>query len=815
VVAGLGPFAADLRIAVRTLVRRPLFLIVSVVTIGIGVGAVTAIFSIVDGVLWRPLPYRSADRIVRVGGTFPDGSLGPVSPAMYFDWRAGTASFDGLAGVYRQQLDLAGTGEPERFDAIGASAGFADVFGVELALGRWFSAEEDAPGAPPVVVLDHGLWQHRWGGDPGVLGSTLTLNGQPFTVIGVLSSKFVPPEGLGRGLGEAVLWFPLARIDRDLTDRGNYFIRVVGRLKEGVSAVEARSEVTALTTALVESYGSDEPGEDFGVQLDALRDATVGSASATLIPLFGAVALLLLIACVNVLNLVIARNADRAREFGVRLALGAGRVALLRQLVAESLVLSVVGCGIGVLLARAGVDLFTLYSTGDIPRMTELVVDGRVLVFALALSAGLPFLLGLLPALGLRKDGLAGLAGAVRGVGGSCATARTRTALVVAETALALVILMGAGLLLASFARLVRVDPGFRAEDVAVVHVGATARYDEPASRLAYFNEMKAAIGSIPGVGAVGLSSALPFGDTGMGGSIQLEGWTDEVPPRFERWQLVDEDFLPVLGVEALPGGRLFEAGDLVGGPSVVVINEAFARRYWPGEDAVGRRLQIISTGPEAPWRTVIGVVRDFKQQRLSAATQPEVYVPFTQSRVVFNEVDLAVSSTNGTAVLAPALREAVWRVDPDQPIAWISTLEARIGRSTRRARFYAVLLSTFGIVALTLAVVGIYGTVSWNVGRRTPELGIRMVLGASSRSIVRRIVGRTAAAIGTGILIGAVAASAVSGVLDSLLFGVGPTDPATFAAVAGALLGAGVLAAWLPALRASRIDPAASMRSD
>ncbi|MDX1394500.1 MAG: ADOP family duplicated permease [Gemmatimonadota bacterium] len=812
-VSGVG---GDLLHSLRAMRRRPQFFTAAVLTVALGTGATTTMFSVADGVLWRPLPYASPERLVLVGGTWPDGGLAPLTPPMFRDWARETRSFESLAGALRQQLDLVAEGEPKRFSAGAVSASLAPLLGVAPALGRWFAAAEDAPGSERVVVLGDLAWRTAWAADPAIIGRSVVLNERPHTVIGVMPPGFRPPEGLR--IGETEMWLPLAHADIDLDSHDNAFVRALGRLAPGASAEAAHAELSSLSDRLIGGYPARGVYEDFEVSQVSLHRETVGDIGPTLLVFLGSVGLLLLIACANVAHLFLIRGTERRSELAVRAALGARGSRLARQLMTESLVVAASGGALGLALATLGVRAFSAWGPSGIPRAVEIGVDHRVLLFSLALATVTALAFGFAPARrAARVHPSAALKASGPGSGGG-RTGRSRRLLVVAETGLTLVLLVGSGLLINTFVRLARVDPGFSTDGVIAMNLSLRSSYESRESRLQAYREIGERLAGVPGVAASGFSNGLPFGGGGSAGSLVVEGRVvdEDAPERYVGWQLVDDGYLSTLGVVAREGG-LLTAADMRDGATRVLVNEAFASEFWPGERGVGRRLKIIRTGPEDPWLEVIGVIPDLNQGNLARAAAPEVYLPYTQPPFIFPRMTFVAraGAEGGSSALIPLMRQVVWDVDGAQPIDWVVPLEDRIAGSLVRPRFYALLLTTFATVALALALVGVYGTTAYSVGQRRRELAIRLALGASGGGVVRLVMRETCALLAIGILVGLASALGLSRVLGSLLYGVTGIDPATYGAVTLLLAFAAALAAYGPARRAGRRDPTVALRAN
>jgi putative ABC transport system permease protein len=804
----LSNVGRDIRHALRDYARHPGFTLACLLTLALGIGATTTIFSIVDAVLLRPLPYAGADRLVQVGMQFGEIQVSSGSPPDFFDIRDRAQSFDALAAARMQWLDLAGSGEPERFDAVGVTASYFDVLGVRPALGRTFEASADRPGEEAVVVLSHGVWRRRFGGDPAVVGRTLQLNGRPWTVIGVLPASFVPPSAVYH---EGVsMWFPLGQVEDDLTDRGNAFVQMIGRLTPAATLASARSELAAIAAALDAEYPT---GDARTFWLEDLHTRTVGEVGGRLYVLLGAVAFLLLIACANVANLFLVRATERSREIAVRAALGAGRRRIIGQLLTESAVLGLAGGGVGVLLAVAGLGAFRAFGPGDVPRLAEAAIDLRVLGFALAVSLATSIAFGLAPAVAgvrarlsetLRESGRGGTAGRARQT--------LRGALVVVQIGVALVLLVGAGLLINSFVRLSRVDAGFDPESVVWLRVQLPERYETPEARVLFFERLQERLAALPGVTATGAIHGLPLDGNRSIISAVFEG-AEAVPeneqPRFPHHS-VTAGYFDALAIP-IRAGRAITPADVSGGPPVAVVSETFARTHWPDGPAVGRRLRI---GGAEQWTTVVGVAGDVRHHDLTQPPEPLLYRPLAQATRTNVTYALRYGRAEQGALLRGA-REAVWAMDPTIPLDRFGTLPAHVRGALVQPRFYTLLLAGFGAVALGLAFVGLYGTLAYVVRARARELGIRVALGAARRDVHRSVVGQGMLLAVIGIALGGAAAIAASRALAALVFGVTPTDVPTFLAVVAAMALVALAACWLPARRAARTDPVTALRAE
>ena len=805
----LEDLARDVRYAIRTLRRAPGFTAVAVLSLALGVGANTAVFGIVDAVLLRPLPYPAPERLVSV--LVKDAAEERASSLSDADFVALEAarSLERFGVYFRTPggITLTGLGEPEQLEASWVSAGLLPALGVAPALGRVPHGAEDDAGGSPVVVVGHAFWRDRLGGTADALDRALTLDGESYRMIGVMPPGFALP-----GSPDDALW-PVARYATPEW-RAPFYLAGVGRLADGVSAEQARAELATIATAVKERFPDSQPHWTYAVE--DLKARLVSRARETVVALYAAVALVLLLAAANVANLFLARATTRRPELALRTALGAGRARLARQLLTESVLVSLVGGALGLVLATWAIDAVVAAAPPGLPRLHEVRVDRAVLAVTGGVSLVVGIAIGLAPALlvphralgsGLRDDARGATAGGDR--------RRLRAALVVAEFALALAILVGAGLTVNSLLRLQRVDAGAATEGVLVARVAIPeARYREPSQVESYFDELEARVAALPGVRAAGVSMAVPPDRLVMRNPYTPEGLVfgpDDSAPVAEQL-LVTPGYFRALDVP-LRAGRSFTREDREGAPEVVIVNETFARRHFP-QGAVGRWIQTGDPDPGSPRMTIVGVVGDVKYQGLDAAPEPTIYVPYAQ-HLWWRAMYVVARTVGDPAALAPALRREVAAVDAEVPVQTIRTMDALVGESVAQPRFRATLLGAFGVLALVLAGAGIYGVMSYDVDRRRRETGVRLALGATRSGIVRMVVldGMRLAAL--GITLGAALAVASSRVLGSVLYGVGPMDPATWIAMALFLAGVGLAATVLPALRASRTDPATTLRGE
>ena len=795
----------DLRYGLRVLLKRPGFALVTVLTLALGVGANTAIFSVVNGTLLRPLPYRDAERVmtlwqndVKAGKERDD-----VSPANFADWRERAESFEEMAAVEPYGHNLTGQGEPENFRSWLASEGFFRVMGADALHGRTFLPEEHQPNAPRAVVLGHGLWQRRFGGDVGLVGRTLLLNGRPHTVVGVMPPEFDYPAG-------RELWAARAVTERERQDRGSSYWQVVGRLKAGVTAEQARAEMDSIAARLAEEH----PQTNAAIKSTVvpLQEQLTGHIRPALLVLLAAVGLVLLVACANVANLLLARGMERRREFAVRNALGAARSRIARQLLTESFVLALAGGAFGVLLSRWLVDLILAFTPEGLLGTERLGLDWRVASFAVGATALTAVLFGLLPSLQFSKPDLAGaLKETQRTAAGGTAGLRVRNALVVAEIATALVLLVGAGLLVRSFVELLRVDPGFAADKIAALEVHVWARYRTPEQRRNFFDEATERLRALPGVEGAGAVSSLPFVLMDSNTPFDIEG--RPAPPAGEGPSAyaitATADYFGAMNIP-LREGRPFSQADREDTTPVVLVNETMARRHWPGESPVGQRISF-GEGEERGTFEVVGVVGDVRHEGLDSQPRSEFFLTHAQDSS--GSMIFVVRAKGDPQAILQAAKKEVWAVNRDVAFSQAVTVNQLVSKSLGERRFTLLLLSSFAALALALAAVGIYGLVSFTTGQRTHEIGVRVALGARPRDITGMILRQGLWLALAGVGAGLVAAFALTRFLRQMLFGVSATDPATFALPALLLCLVALAACYLPARRATRVDPMEALR--
>lgn len=799
----------DAMLAARALRRKPFVALVGILTLAFGLGATTAVFAVLQAVLLRPLPYADPDRLVVL---LHDGQS-PVSPADYLDYRDQTRSFSSMAAAQVWTVTLTGAGDPVRTEALQVTSNLFDTLGVPAALGRTFSRDDGAPGRDRVVVLSDRLWRGRFRADPHAIGRSITLDGDPYTVIGVMppSFQFAPFWATG-----AQLWRPLDLSGR-LTDRGGRSLRVFARLRGGTSLQNAQADASAVAARLSAAY--PDTNAKLGISVVPLQERVVANTRPTLQSIAVMVALVLLIACVNVATLLLVWGASRDRELAVRAALGASRLRLIRERLAEAAILSVAGGLIGVACASIAVNLLVAsLPPASLPRQQDIGLDPLVLAAAAALSIVCAALAGVVPALQLsRRAGRDALREGGRTMTDHAGGARLRRTLLAVEVALALALLCGAGLVGRSLLALQAVNPGFDPRGVLTFTLGIKGLpQGEPSARAPYFDAVARSLSEVPGVRAVGAINHLPLAGDQWRLTFLIAGRA--APPPDERqgaiWRVVRPGYFETMRLPVR--GRTFTDGDRQNGLPVIIVNDAMARRHWPGRDPLGAQVRI-GTEDDSQWMTVVGVAADARQQDWTGAILEEVYVPYAQHARDFGgaELSFVVRTAGDPDSYVQRVQQAVWSVDPNVPVSGVQTMERIVSDQLWRARVTAALLGTFAIVALSLAAVGILSVTSYVMSRRTREIGIRIALGASRRDVMRLAAGDTMLPIAGGVAAGAAASAALSGLVRSLLYDVSPGDPMTFVSATAVLLVVGMLAAWLPARRASRIEPVRALREE
>lgn len=811
----------DLRYGVRMLLKHPGVSIVAIVTLALGIGANTAIFSVVNAVLLRPLTYKDPERLVSLWENVPTHGRWRASPGNFHDWKKQNTLFEGISAYGGSAMSLTGDGgEPEQLHGARVSSEYFAVVGVEPMLGRSFSPEEYEVGKGQVVILAHNLWQRRFGGDQSVLNRTISLDGSNYTVVGVMPRGLYPARPLTTGQLDfdesgQQYWLPMSFDPNWAAVRSAHVLGVVGRLKPGVTLDQAAAEMNAIAARLEQEYASNK-GK--GIIVNPFMNEMVGNVRTGLFTLLIAVGLVLLIACANIAGLLLAQHAARSKEIAIRAALGASRGRLVRQFFIEGLLLSLLGTLAGIGLASLGLNVLLKLVTQNIPRLDHVQLDWQVLGFALLLAIATCLVFGLIPAWHAAKPDLSSTiehSSRTSGPGGR--RLRLRQALVVFQVSMAVMLVIGAGLLIKSFWRLQQVDPGFRAE--RVLSLGLTlpyAKYDKPEDINQFFNQLHDGVSNLPGVQSAAIAYDHPL-QTNWIDSFQIEGRVEPAEGRgFQaNFNPIGPDYFVTVGAPMIRG-RQFTTLDDQDHPGVMIVNEAFVRHYFPNEDPIGRRIR--PSPPVRIWREqrltsfeIVGVVRDVKSAGLQAETEPTYYLPATQAPL--QDMSLLVRTTTDPTAIVSSLRKTVWSIDPNQPIANVNTLEQIVSDSISQPRLNMTLMALFGALALILAAVGIYGLLSYTVTQRTREMGIRLALGAQVGDVLRLVLKQGMVLALVGQAIGLAGALALTRLIRALLFGVTPTDVTIFAAVVAVLTTIALLACYLPARRATKVDPLKALR--
>jgi putative ABC transport system permease protein len=807
----------DLRFALRQFRKSPGFTAVAVATLALGIGANTAIFSVVNGVLLRPLAFKDADRLVRVWHvpppkSFPGMPTFSVSAANYLDWERQNQVFTGMAIYSFHGFTFTGTNKPEQVDACAASSGFFSTLGIPPLLGRVFAPDEDQPGRSNVVVLSHRLWQEHFGSNPAIVGQNIQLDGQSYLVAGVMPATFQFPEF-------AQMWTPIAWTDKEKSVRGEHHSVVIARLKPGIDVTQAQAEMNTISSRLEQQYPEDNKG--WGAVVVPLHDDLVSDVRPALLLLLGAVAFVLLIASVNVANLALARTLSRRKEIAIRTALGASSAHVLRQILTECVVLALAGGAVGLTFANAGVRLIMAFLADKLPHSMEVGMDAKVLAFTAVISVASGILAGILPALRLTRGNVSQSLKA--GLGHTDADSsghRTRSILVVSEVALSLMLLVGAGLMIRSFQKLHRVNPGFDSRNVlTMTAMVSRAKFPTPAQQVSFFEQVLERVRTLPGVESAGVVDDIPLDNGGSHQPVAIEG--RPILPMSEQPEvdvrLTSAGYMSALHIPVVRG-RDFNDTDIAGRPAVILISESMARRFWPGEEALGKRLTLTFT-PGAV-REVVGVVGDVKLDGLDQ-TRPSatLYVPLDQvSTPATGEwssfpMTLVVRSASASTGLVSAVSNVVHDVDREMPVRDILTMEDLVANSVTQQRFNMLLLGAFAGLAVLLAAVGIYSVLSYSVKRSVREIGIRLALGARVGDVLRMVVLEGMKPTLLGVVVGTVGALALGRALSSLIYEVKPTDPLTFLAVTALLAAIALLATIIPAYRAAKVDPMVALR--
>jgi putative ABC transport system permease protein len=812
----------DLRYGARMLFKKPGFTLIAVITLALGIGANTAIFSVVNGVLLRPLPYKEPDRLVRVYSEFPTMNLRKfwISPPEYLDIQKEAKSWDSIGAWATGGVNIAATGAPIRVEAANVTRSLIDMLGVQPAMGRNFTPGEDTVGGPRVAIISHGLWQRAYGGQADIVGKEIRIDARPFNVVGVMPQGYVFPPGSNE---PAEVWTPFQFDPANPGGRGSHFLNLIGRLKPGTTLDQARSEMETLMAGW-KSEGRARhllQPKFHPVLMFSLHEDVVGGAKSAVLMLLGAVAFVLLIACANVASLLLARAEARHREFAVRLALGAGRGRMLRQFLTEGMILVLLGVACGVSLAQGGLKMIMAAAPDSVPRTGDIKIDLLVLAFTLGVSTLAVFIFALAPMAQLRERNLAEwLHGSGKGVGGGASSQLLRKGLVVTEIALALVLVVGSGLMLRAFWKLRSVDLGFNPFNALSFTVDLPSSSYPVPERLRFSQSLQSKLASIPGAKSASMASELPPLRSIDANDTDIEGYQPgpNEPSRgnVDFWNVVSDDYFKTMDIR-LAEGRLFEPSDRSENTQrVVVINKALAKRYWQGSP-IGRRLSpMVSNDPN--WFTVVGVVEDTKNLGVDKPAGTELYFLEPQVSTLFGGVtrqNFIVRAEGDPSLIAGAVRAAVREADPALPIFGMQTMSDTVADSLARPRFLSLLLGAFSVISLAMAAVGIYGVMSYSVSRRTQEIGVRMALGARSSDVLMMVLGQGTKLAAIGVAIGLAGAFLLTRVMSTLLFEVSVTDPATFAAVVALLAIVTLLACYIPARRATKVDPMIALRCE
>ncbi len=799
-------FWKDIRFALRILRRTPGYTLLAALVVAVGIGSTASIFSVLKTVVLEPLPYPSTDRLItvwldnRIQGWPEDITSFPN----YADWRDRNQVFEQLAAYRTRSYNLTGDGEPRRVRAGAVTHDFFQTMGVQPLYGRDFKPEEDVDGAEAVVILGHSFWQSAWGGDPAAVGQKITLQGEVCQIVGVAPPELNFPA-------DVEVWHPLAPSEGLRNARGALWLPVIGRLKPGVTLTRAQAEMSRIAANLEQEY--PDTNEGYGINLKPLHDHVVGEARPGLWLMMAAVGLLLVIACANAAGLALVRAVGRRRELTIRTALGASRARVIRQLLAESVLLALAGGVLGIVLAHAALAAL-LGLAPELPRLSQVSIDWVVLLAAVGVAVLSGVLIGLAPALEVTRTDPSrvltdGGRGQSMGVGGR----RLRQVLVVAEVALCLVLLVGSGLLIRSLLELRRVDPGLEVDGLLTLNLATSGpRYQEGPQRSAFYAQLLERVRAVPGVTEAGATSALFIPLLTNSATFTIEGRPPV--PQSERVEvpidIVTEGFFETVRVPLL-AGRLFDGTDTEESPRVVLINQTMARRFWPDGDPVGDRFKYGGPDSDSPWMRIVGVVADVKRSGLDRPVRPSTFVPHSQ--VARGFMTLVVRTPGDPQALIPALRSAVWELDAELPVFSVSTVREQLDDSLAQRRFLMTLLTIFSGLALLLALVGVYGVVSYSASQRTREMGVRLALGAKRGQVLRLVLGEGFRLAALGAVLGLAGAFAVTRFMESLLFGVGAADPVSLLAVGLLVVGTSIAACCFPALRAARVDPASALR--
>jgi len=806
----------DLRFAARQLWLNPGFTVVITLTLALSIGANSAIFSVVDAVLLKSLPYPEADKLVRLFLSNTDFPQFPLNPWDFHDFRERSKSFESMAAYTRSDVQLSGAGEPERLHAFGITAGYFHTLGLKTQLGNEFATKDEVPGNGYQVILSDRLWRSHFQADPGIIGRKVTLDMRPYTIVGVMPPGTEHPGNnyhavaYGNGVD---LWWPFA-FGGDGKDRGSHFIEGIARLKPGVTAEQAKAEMNAIMTQLGREHDDDK---GWTVLVNPLYEEIVGTNRRMLLVLLGAVGMVLLIACANAANLLLARAAARQREVAVRLALGAPRSRLIRQMLTESLLISLLGGVLGGVMAIWGVKLLVSLLPAGFPRSSEIHVNAAVFGFTLLISVVTGVIFGLAPAVqASHTDPRKGLHEGGRNATGSGRQQRLKSVLVIAEVSLACVLLIGAGLMLRSFLNLVHLNPGFEREQVLTATLSLPrATYGKPDKNNAFFERLNARLAALPGVESVGVGSDLPWTGYDDNSGFTIEGKT--APPHEDfhgRYHSATPDYFRALGIPLIRG-RFFSMGDVRDGARVVIVNQALASRYWPGEDALGKRIGFHGDTKDSDRLTIVGIVGDVKDKPNSAAAEPAFWWPLQQLPFTFSDMSLVVRAKANPRELVGVVREQVKELDPTLAFADVRLMAEIADESVATPRFGLFLVGLFAGLAILLAAIGIYGVIAYSVSQRTPEFGLRLALGAPPRGLMRLVLVQAGRLAVAGTLLGILAALMMARVMQSLIYQVSAVDPLTFVGVGVLVLAVALLACYIPARRAMKANPMVALRAE
>ena len=811
----------DLAYGFRMLLKNPRFTAAAVLSLAIGIGANSAIFSVANALLLRPLAYKDANRLVILWNRSPGLNVAQdwLSPGEYLDIKSQNRVFDQVAATIDSSFNLTGQGTPERVEGARVSSSLFSLLGAQAILGRVFLPEEDEPGKPPAAILSNGFWQRRFAGDRGVIGKSLTLNGNSVTIVGVMPADFslnreVMPTV--NSIKNAEVLLPLPMSEKLRTTRTNEDYNIFGKLKGGLTVAQAQADIDIIVNGMKQQYPANyPPGSGFTISVVPLLQQVVGDIRRALLILLGAVGFVLLIACANVANLQLARAAVRQKEIGVRAAVGAGRGRLIRQLLTESVLLALTGGLLGLLLAFVAVRVLRAFGPDTLPRLNEIGLDGRVLAFTFFVSLLTGIVFGLAPALRasrvdlnevLKEGGRGAIGGGTFGSGHH----KIRDLLVIVEVALSLVLLIGAGLLLRSYQRIQNASPGFNVQNVLSFRLSLPPAKYKGVPVTGFFTQLVERVKALPGVEAAGTTYSLPMSSVALAwGPITIEGYVPKNSSDFimSNERFVSPGYFPAMGVP-LVRGRYFDERDVKGAPETVIVNENLAQRFWPRDDPIGKRLE---RGDKEPWRTVVGVVRDTKE--FSVDNEPPISIYHPAAQFPIGSMFVVVRTASDPAQITGAITKEIHALDPEVPAFEVRTMAQRLSDSLARRRFATFLLGVFAVVALMLAAIGIYGVMAYSVNQRTHEIGIRMALGAQPANILRMVIRQSFALTAFGIVIGLAGAFAVTRVMSSLLYGVSATDARTFL-IPPLLLGSiALLASYFPARRAAKVDPMIALR--